>query len=273
MRTLFSLALLLVIGLMPGIVRADEITDPDRKKLMLDALKAWYYNLSKAGFAGFTCDVSASIVEQLNDTLAADLAPGSPIMKLIRSMKTKLSLDRRGDFTVTSGKLAFSGNAMADSGAAQAIAGVERSLNGVMGVWRPFVFGAYFSGPASGYRIFQEPNAYTIVSEKDEVTIKLSGTFVITEVTVGSEEGTQVVMRPTFKLTDNGYLVEHMDLSYSGMMDISLGFVYRAVRGVQVPVSIDEKVVLRRDDGAPAEGADGNLAMVITLSNHAMKKK
>jgi|GEM_PF-4202701 len=272
MRIFFSLALLLVIGLMPGIIRAEEITDPGRKKLLLDGLKGWYYNLPKAGFAGFTCDVSASVIEQLNDTLAAGLAPGSPIMKLIRSMKTKLSLDRRGDFTITSGNLAFSGNAMADSGAAQAIAGMERSLNGVMGVWRPFVFGAYFSGPESDYRIFQEPNAYTIVSEQNEVTIKLSGTFVINEVTVGSDE-TQVVMRPTFKLTDNGYLVDHMDLSYNGMMDVSLGFGYRAVKGIQVPVSIDEKVVLRREDGSAAEGAEGNLAMVITLSNHAMKKK
>jgi hypothetical protein len=261
--------LLLSLLLLAPAVHADEVTDPTRKKILLDALKSWYYSYGRTGFAGFTCDVHASVLDDLEKTLGE--AGNSPaILKLVRSISTTLTLDRHGEFTIESGKLALSGNKQADDGAQQALAGVKQSLQGVMNLWRPFVFGAYFAGDESEFKVFDDNGAYTFVEPGSDVTMKLNTKFVIEELTVGSGE-TAVTMHPTFSLTDKGYLIDHIDAKVGGLMNIALGFTYREIRGTKLPVAIDEHVEMIAGSGAPNAGT--TVDMTVTLTGHRGAKK
>jgi hypothetical protein len=261
--------LLLSLLLLAPAAHADEVTDPARKKILLDALKSWYYSYGRTGFAGFTCDVHASVLDDLEKTLGE--AGNSPaILKLVRSINTILTLDRHGEFTIESGKLALSGNKQADDGAQQALAGVKQSLQGVMNLWRPFVFGAYFAEDQSEFKVFDDNGAYTFVEPGSDVTMKLNTKFVIEEMTVGSGE-TAVTMRPTFTLTDKGFLVDHIDAKVGGLMNISLGFTYKQIRGVQLPTAIAERVEMVEGSGAPNAGT--TLEMTIALTNHVAPKR
>lgn len=266
---LLTLLPLLLLALAPSFAHADEVTDPARKKIILDALKTWYYSYGRAGFGGFTCDVRASVIDDLEKTLR-EAGDNPAILKLVRSIRTTLTLDRHGEFTIESGKLALSGNEKADNGAQQSVAGLRQSLQGVMNLWRPFVFGAYFAGEESDFKVFDEHGIYTVVSPASEVTMKLNARFVIEELTVGSGE-TAVTMHPTFTLTDSGFLVDHIDAKVGELMNISLGFTYKKIRGVQLPTSVAEHVEMLQGSGDPNAGTD--LDMTVTLANHATPKK
>ena len=266
---LIPLLTLVILTLTPSFVHADEVTDPARKKIILDALKTWYYSYGRAGFGGFTCDVHASVIDDLEKGLR-ESGDSPAVLKLVRSIKTTLTLDRHGEFTIESGKLALSGNEKADQGAQQSLAGLKQSLQGVMNLWRPFVFGAYFAGDESDFKVFDDAGIYTITEPSAEVTMKLSSKFVIEELTVGSGE-TAVTMHPTFTLTDSGYLVDHVDAKVGAMMNIGLGFTYRKIKGVQLPVAVAEHVEMLEGSGDPNAGT--NLDMTVTLSNHTAPRK
>lgn len=272
-KRIFPLLALCAVLLLPSVSRADEITDPIRKKVIMSGLKLWYYDLNRFGmFTGFTCDVRASALDDVSRTLKEGLAPNDPIMKLLRSIRTTLNFERTGMFTITTGKLALSGNEQADQGAQQAVAGLKQSLTGVMNLWRPFVFGAYFSGDESDYTIFENEDTYTISAPKNEVVMTVTKKFDITELVVGSGE-TEVVMRPTFAYIDYTHLVERIEAKAGSLMNITLVFTYGKFKELRLPTAIDETVVMfRTPEGEPRPNGD-TTRMTITLANHKLPKR
>ena len=227
---------------------------PDPNAAFLTKASQLYYSSAKAGLHGFDCQVhpdwrTAILSAQPN----AAVTDSDPQLQLLKSVTITLHGRLTGGSTLdwnppsTAAPLDQQAHDLLD----HMHQGIERSLNGFMQFWAPFIDGSVIPASSQGIEITHTETGHTIHADQEGISITeiLDKSLVMQQFNVATG-GAKINFSPRYKPTAQGLLANGFNADMLGPSDaadrgehMKVDVEYQTVSGFPVPSRIMIEVV------------------------------
>lgn len=214
-----------------------------------------YYSSTKAGLAGFDCQVHPDWEELfLSANKGASLSDAQQQrVQLLKTVSVTLHGRMGGNSSLDWTNPSTAGlDTDTISMLNQMQGATEQTLTGFMQFWGPFFDGTVLPSNAQGLTIDHANGAYTIRTSGGgtTVTMTLTDQLLLQEYDVLMPDQTSTKFQPSYRATAQGLMVEHFQAYIQKMtnppgpaQELNVGVEYQTVSGLTIPAKLNMEVV------------------------------
>ncbi len=231
---------------------AREITDPARKRELVERARALYFRYPKVGFKGVDCDIAIPLLDRLDSLIALSSAGGARDVVPGRA-RFAVSILADGGWTLQVMQMEpLGGSDVIGKGRLGVLEACKRMLDGYLRMSRGFLFEDMFEQMGRGYKIFEENGGYRIALEERGQTSEmlLTKQLVLTSVSI-RYGGKAMVMGLGYITTGRGLLLNQLSVDGAELTpSFDLEIEYQTIGGMMVPGKL--AVMMASEDIAAA---------------------
>lgn len=209
--------------------------------------RASYYSLKGRGLVSFQCQVVPDW-----DALFLALNPGAgaqdPVLQLLKQTRFQVAIGPTGASTVSHQSDYAPPNEQIAARVRQTTSGLEQTITGFFNIWSPFTFGSPFPDAESEFQLEDLAGQYRLTYKQGtaQVVTTMTGDYAMTETTFKSPQ-INMDFHPEWSRVNGVYILSAFKASYSaapaGTQELEGKFTYQEVDGLELPMTLDVKVV------------------------------